>query len=50
MRLRHLAILALAGSAAGCSVVTGIFKAGFWLGVVFAVAIVIGLMMLVRRR
>lgn len=36
-------------SSAGCELAGGIFKAGFWIGVVLAVIIVVGLMMLFRR-
>ena len=48
--LRHLFIVLLAGLASGCSVVGGIFKAGFWFGIIVAVVIVVGLMMLLRRK
>ena len=50
MILRRVAVVALACSAAGCSVVAGIFKAGFWFGIIVAIVIVVGLMMLSRRR
>ena len=36
--------------AAGCSVATGIFKAGFWVGIILAAAIVVGIMLLFRGR
>jgi hypothetical protein len=47
---RHLVIVMLAAFASGCAVVGGIFKAGFWVGIIVAVAIVVGLMMLMRRK
>jgi hypothetical protein len=43
-----IAILLLLASA-GCEIVGGIFKAGFWIGVVLAVVIVVGLLMLFRK-
>jgi hypothetical protein len=42
-------ILLLALGSAGCAIAGGIFKAGFWVGIVLAVIIVVGLMMLFRR-
>jgi hypothetical protein len=36
-------------ASAGCEVIGGIFKAGFWVGVVLAVVIVVGLLMLFRK-
>ena len=50
MILRRVAIVALACSAAGCSVVAGIFKAGFSVGIIVAIVVVVGLTMLLRRR
>jgi hypothetical protein len=46
---RVLLIVLLAVSVAGCSVVGGIFKAGFWVGIVIAAVIVIGIFALLRR-
>lgn len=43
-----VAILLLLASA-GCEIARGIFKAGFWIGVILAVVIVVGLMMLFRK-
>jgi hypothetical protein len=40
----------LASASAGCRVVGGIFRAGFWTGIIFAVLIVIGVMLLFRGR
>ena len=51
MRLLQLAlIVVLATLATGCSVAAGIFKAGVWVGIIIAVVVVLGLMMLLRRR
>jgi hypothetical protein len=35
---------------AGCTVAAGIFKAGFWTGIILVVVIVVGLTMLLRKR
>jgi hypothetical protein len=45
-----LVIVALAVLTSGCAVAAGIFKAGFWTGIIIAVVIVVGLMMLLRKR
>jgi hypothetical protein len=51
MALRQiLLIVVLAALASGCTVAAGIFKAGFWVGIIVAVVIVVGLMMLLRKR
>ena len=47
---RYLLIVVLAVLGAGCSVVGGIFKAGFWVGIILSAIIVVGLVMLLRRR
>lgn len=47
---RVLLIVLLAVSVAGCEVVGGIFKAGFWVGIVLAALIVVGIIALFRRR
>lgn len=47
---RILLVLLLLVSLAGCSAIAGIFKAGFWVGVIIAVVIVAGIFMLVGRR
>jgi hypothetical protein len=47
---RVLLILVLAVAVAGCSVVGGIFKAGFWVGIVLAALIVVGIVVLLGRR
>ena len=46
---RVLLVILLAVTAAGCSVVGGIFKAGFWVGIVIAAVIVVGVVALLRR-
>jgi len=46
---RLLLIVLLAVTVAGCQVVGGIFKAGFWVGIVIAAVIVIGVFALLRR-
>lgn len=46
---RVLLVVLLAVTVAGCSVVGGIFKAGFWVGIVIAVLIVVGIFALLRR-
>jgi hypothetical protein len=51
MRLLEIALIAVLGVlTAGCSVAAGIFKAGFWVGIIIAVVVVLGLLMLLRRR
>jgi len=47
---RYLLVAVLAALTSGCTVVGGIFKAGFWTGIILAVVIVVGLMMLLRRK
>ena len=47
---RILFVLLLLVSLAGCSAIAGIFKAGFWVGIIIAVVIVAGLFMLIGRR
>ncbi len=43
-----LAVLLLLASG-GCEIVGGIFKAGFWIGAIIAVVIVVGLLMLFKK-
>jgi hypothetical protein len=45
-----LLVVVLAMLASGCAVAAGIFKAGFWTGIILVVVIVVGLMMLLRKR
>ena len=46
---RLLLVVLLAVSVTGCEVVGGIFKAGFWVGIVIAAIVVIGVVALLRR-
>ena len=48
--LQILLIVVLATMVSGCAVAAGIFKAGFWTGLIIAIVIVVGLMMLLRKR
>jgi hypothetical protein len=48
--LQRLLIVVLTPLMSGCAVAAGIFKAGFWSGLIIAVVIIIGLMMLLRKR
>jgi hypothetical protein len=47
---RILFVLVLAVTLASCSAIAGIFKAGFWVGIVLAVIIVVALFALFGRR
>ena len=47
--LRVLLVILLAVTAAGCSVVGGIFKAGFWVGIIIAAVVIVGIVALMRR-
>lgn len=44
-----LLVLLLAFTASACSLAAGIFKAGFWSGILIVVVVVIGLVFLVTR-
>jgi len=46
---RLLLVVVLAVTVAGCSAVAGIFKAGFWVGIVIAVIVVVGIFALMKR-
>jgi hypothetical protein len=48
--LRIAFIIVLALLTAGCAVAAGIFKAGFWTGIILAVVLVVGIMMVLRGR
>jgi hypothetical protein len=48
--VRILFVLLLAMTFTGCAAVAGIFKAGFWVGVVIAVVVVVALFALFGRR
>jgi hypothetical protein len=42
-------LLLVVASAAGCAAVTGIFKAGMWVGVILAVVVIVGGLALFSR-
>jgi hypothetical protein len=46
---RLLLIVLLAVTAAGCSAIAGIFKAGFWVGIIVAAILVVGIVALLKR-
>ena len=46
---RLMLVLVLAVLAVGCTAIAGIFKAGFWVGIVVAVVVVVGLVALLSR-
>jgi len=47
---RVLLVVLLAVTLSGCAAVAGIFKAGFWVGIVIAVIVVVALFALFGRR
>ena len=47
---RILLVLLLAVTLSGCAAIAGIFKAGFWVGIIIAVIVVIILFALFGRR
>jgi hypothetical protein len=48
--MRVLLVVLLTVTLAGCSAIAGIFKAGFWVGLVVAALVVVGIVALVGRR
>lgn len=48
--LRALLVVLLAVTISGCAAIAGIFKAGFWVGVVIAVIVVVLLFALFGRK
>jgi hypothetical protein len=48
--LQILLIVVLAASTSGCALAAGIFRAGFWSGLIVALVIVLGVWMMFRRR
>ena len=46
---RILLVVLFAMTLAGCAAVAGIFKAGFWVGIVVAAILVVGIFALMRR-
>ena len=47
---RLILVVLLSVLTAGCSLAAGIFKAGVWVGLVLAIVLVVGVMMLFRGR
>ena len=47
---RVLLVVLLTITLAGCSAVAGIFKAGFWVGIIIAAVVVVGVFALLGRR
>ncbi len=47
--LRVLLVVLVTLPIAGCAAVAGIFKAGFWVGIVVAAILVVGIVALMRR-
>jgi uncharacterized membrane protein len=47
---RVLLIVLLTVTVAGCSAIAGIFKAGFWVGLIVAALVIIGIFALMGRR
>lgn len=47
---RLIAVILLAGAGAGCTLAAGIFRAGFWTGLIVAIVLIFGVSMLLRRR
>jgi membrane-bound ClpP family serine protease len=48
--LRALVVILLTITISGCAAVAGIFKAGFWVGIVIAVIVVVLLFAMFGRR
>ena len=46
---RLLLVVLLAVTAAGCSAIAGIFKAGFWVGIIVAVIVIVGVFALLKK-
>lgn len=46
---RVLLVLLLTAGASGCRLAAGIFKAGFWTGIIVVVLVVVGLLFLVGK-
>jgi len=47
--MRLLLIVLLAVITAGCAAVAGIFKAGFWVGMIVAAIVVVGIFALMKK-
>ena len=50
MRTRGTAIVLLASTVSGCTVAAGIFKAGFWVGLILAIVLFLAIRMLSSGR
>jgi uncharacterized membrane protein len=48
-RILVLLLLLSAITASGCRIAAGIFKAGFWSGIIVVVLIVVGVLFLLRK-
>ena len=48
-RLLVVLLLLSATAASGCRLAAGIFKAGFWSGIIVVVLVVVGVLFLVRK-
>ena len=48
-RILVLLLLLSAIAASGCRIAAGIFKAGFWSGIIVVVLIVVGVLFLLRK-
>ena len=46
---RLVLVVLLALTAAGCSAIAGIFKAGFWVGIIVAVIVIVGVFALLKK-
>ena len=46
---RLLLVVLLAVTAAGCSAIAGIFKAGVWVGLIVAVIVIVGVFALLKK-
>ena len=47
---RVLLVMLLAVTMSGCAAIAGIFKAGFWVGLIVAALVVVGIFTLLGRR
>ena len=47
--LRATLVVLLAVTLAGCGAIAGIFKAGFWIGIIVAAIVVVGVVALLKR-
>jgi len=46
---RLIVLLLFATAASGCRLAAGIFKAGFWSGIIVVVLILVGVLFLIRK-